>query len=95
MWPGQYRGGRCGEVTICRGLTHSFCFYFCRDEAAMKAKELGEDGPVLQKYYGDAQLEAAMKYKKGVSWAKRWKKMTENDKKSKFVIAVPDGTTFC
>lgn len=66
-----------------------------RDEAAAKAKELKEDGPVIQKWYGDAQLEAAMKYKKGVSWAKRWKKMAENENKSKFLNAVPDGTTFC
>lgn len=74
---------------------HKFSFSCFRDEAAAKAKELGEDGPVIQKYYGDAQLEAALKYKKGVSWPKRWKKMTENEKKSKFLISVPDGTTFC
>lgn len=66
-----------------------------RDEAEVKAKELGDDSPVVQKFYGDSQLEAAMKYKKGVSWAKRWKKMTENEKKAKFLIGIPDGTTYC
>ena len=41
-----------------------------------KAKELGVDGPLVTKYYGDTQREAAMKYKKGVSWAKRWKNLS-------------------
>ncbi|XP_032221185.2 uncharacterized protein LOC116603703 [Nematostella vectensis] len=66
-----------------------------KEEALQKAKELGEDGPVVQKFYGDAQLEAAMKYKKGVSWAKRWKKISEDDKRMKFLITIPDGTSYC
>ena len=49
-----------------------------------KAKELGVDGPLVTKYYGDTQREAAMKYKKGVSWAKRWKNLSDEDKRPKF-----------
>ena len=60
-----------------------------------RAKECGEDGPVVIKYYGDTQREAALKYKKGVSWAKRWSKQCEDEKRPKFVTAIPDGTSYC
>ena len=60
-----------------------------------KAREFGVDGPLVTKYYGDTQREAAMKYKKGVSWAKRWKNLSEEDKRPKFLTSLPDGTSYC
>lgn len=66
-----------------------------REEMREKAKELGVDGPLITKYYGDTQREAAMKYKKGVSWAKRWKNVSDEDKRPKFLTCLPDGTSYC
>lgn len=60
-----------------------------------KARELKIDGPLVTKFYGDTQREATMKYKKGVSWAKRWKNSSEEDKRPKFLTSLPDGTSCC
>ena len=57
-----------------------------------KAKENGENGPLIMRYYGDTKREAALKYKKGVAWAKRWK---EDEKRLKLLTQLPDGTAFC
>ena len=70
--------------------------YLClREEIKEKAKELGIDGPLITKYYGDTQREVALKYKKGVSWAKRWMKLSDEDKRPKFLTSLPDGTSYC
>lgn len=60
-----------------------------------KAKENGEDGPLIMRCYGDTKREAALKYKKGVAWAKRWNKPGEEDKRPKLLTQLPDGTAFC
>ena len=73
-----------------------FYLFICvRDEMKEKARELGIDGPLVTKYYGDTHREAALKYKKGVSWAKRWKNVSEEDKRPKFLTTLPDGTSYC
>ncbi|XP_067023611.1 uncharacterized protein [Acropora muricata] len=66
-----------------------------KEEIKEKAKELGIDGPLITKYYGDTQREVALKYKKGVSWAKRWMKLSDEDKRPKFLTSLPDGTSYC
>lgn len=80
--------------TIVNFIT-AFLITFYREEMNEKAKELGVDGPLVTKYYGDTQREAAMKYKKGVSWAKRWKNLSDEDKRPKFLTSLPDGTSYC
>lgn len=66
-----------------------------KEEMKEKARELKIDGPLVTKFYGDTQREATMKYKKGVSWAKRWKNLSEEDKRPKFLTSLPDGTSCC
>lgn len=73
----------------------AYLFVSVREEMNEKARELGIDGPLVTKHYGDTHREAALKYKKGVSWAKRWKNLSEEDKRPKFLTTLPDGTSYC
>ena len=81
---------------LCKSRETCLLMFVCgREEMKEKARELGIDGPLVTKYYGDTHREAALKYKKGVSWAKRWKNLSDEDKRPKFLTSLPDGTTYC
>ena len=69
-------------------------FYY-REEEESKLKFLNENGPLIQRYYGDSKRETTIKYKKGVAWAKFITQKKNETPPQLFLTTLPDGSCSC